>query len=142
MRDQEIAAVLKSKGYKLTPQRKAIIAVLGSSGEHLTPADIHARLKKSHPEIGLVTVYRTLELLQQSELLCEVHIGDTCRSYLKKREDGHHHHLICSNCGKVVDFTGCELNELQARLVKETGFRIEKHLLEFMGCCRACQKSA
>jgi Fur family transcriptional regulator, ferric uptake regulator len=142
MKDQEMAVVLKSRGYKLTPQRKAIISVLGSSGEHLTPADIYSRLKEAHSDIGLVTVYRTLELLQKSGLLCEVHIGDTCRSYLKKRAGGHHHHLVCSNCGKVVDFTGCELQELQDRLSSETGFKIEKHLLEFMGSCRSCQKNA
>lgn len=138
MTGKEIAADLKRRGYKLTHQRKAIINVLSSSGEHLTPADIYARLKREYPEIGLVTVYRTLELLQESGLLCEIHIGDNCRSYLKKRADEHHHHLVCSCCGKVVDFTGCELEKLQERLSAETGFKIEKHLLEFMGCCRSC----
>ena len=138
MTGKEIAAALKRRGYKLTHQRRAIIDVLSGSGEHLTPADIHNRLKKEHPEIGLVTVYRTLELLQESGLLCEVHIGDSCRSYLNKKADEHHHHLVCSSCGKVVDFTGCELDELQKRLSVETGFKIEKHLLEFMGCCSKC----
>jgi len=139
MTGREIAADLKRRGYKLTWQRKAIIAILSGSGEHLTPAGIFDRLKEEHPGIGLVTVYRTLELLQESGMLCEVHIGDSCRSYLKKKADEHHHHLVCSNCGKVVDFTGCELEKLQERLSTETGFKIEKHLLEFMGCCRNCR---
>jgi Fur family ferric uptake transcriptional regulator len=138
MTGKEIAADLKRRGYKLTRQRRAIISVLSESSEHLTPADIHARLKGEHPEIGLVTVYRTLELLQESGLLCEVHIGDSCRSYLNKRAGGHHHHLVCSSCGKVVDFTECELDKLQERLSAETGFKIQNHLLEFMGCCRNC----
>jgi Fur family transcriptional regulator, ferric uptake regulator len=138
MTGKEIAADLKRRGYKLTPQRKAIIAILSGSNEHLTPAGIHARLKDENPGIGLVTVYRTLELLQESGLLCEVHIGDSCRSYLNKGSGGHHHHLVCSSCGTVVDFNGCNLDELQRRLCAETGFKIEKHLLEFMGCCRSC----
>ena len=138
MTDREMAAALRSRGYKLTPQRRAIIEVLGGSGEHLTPSDIFTRLRDRQPGIGLVTVYRTLELLQASGLLCEVHIGDSCRSYLKNRANGHHHHLVCRSCGKVIDFTGCELDSLEKSLSAETGFKIEKHLLEFMGCCRNC----
>jgi len=136
--DSEIALALRNRGCKLTPQRKAIIEVLSGSEEHLTAADIFARLRDKQPGIGLVTVYRTLELLQENGLLCEVHIGNSCRSYLKRRSDGHHHHLICRGCGRVVDFTGCELDSLQERLAQETGFKIEKHLLEFMGCCSSC----
>lgn len=141
MTGREVAAALKRRGYKLTHQRRAIIDVLSGSGKHLKPADIYARLKTGHPGIGLVTVYRTLELLQESGLLCEVHIGDSCRSYLNKKADEHHHHLVCSSCGRVVDFTGCELDELQERLAAETGFKIENHLLEFMGRCSKCLAS-
>ena len=141
MTGREIAATLKRRGYKLTYQRRAIIDVLSASGKHLTSADIYARLKDEHPGIGLVTVYRTLELLQESGLLCEVHIGDSCRSYLNKKVDVHHHHLICSGCGKVVDFTGCELDKLQERLAAETGFKIDNHLLQFMGRCSKCLAS-
>ena len=138
MTEKEIAATLRSKGCRLTSQRRAIIGVLSGSTEHLTPAEVFARLGDKQPGIGLVTVYRTLELLHKSGLLCEVHIGDSCRSYLEKRSDGHHHHLVCKTCGKVVDFTGCELDGLEERLSAETGFKIEKHLLEFMGCCSNC----
>lgn len=138
MNGREIAATLKRRGYKLTHQRRAIINVLSNSGRRLTPSDIFATLKEGHPEIGLVTVYRTLELLQENGLLCEVHIGDSCRSYLNNKADVHHHHLVCSSCGRVVDFTGCELDKLQQRLAAETGFKIENHLLEFMGRCSQC----
>jgi len=137
---KDITAELRKRGFKLTPQRKAIISVLGNSNEHLTPADIHARLHKQYPNIGLVTVYRTLELLQESGLLCEVHIGDSCRSYLKRQRPGeHHHHLVCRDCGRVADFTDCELDQLRQRLERETGFRIGRHLLEFMGLCPQCK---
>lgn len=135
-----IARGLRSKGYRITPQRKAIINLLQKSIEHLTPGDIYERLKRSYPSIGLVTVYRTLDLLGKNDLLCEIHIEQGCRSYHNKRREGHHHHLICSRCGKVVDFATCDLEKLQDKLSRETGFIIEKHLLEFSGCCQKCQE--
>jgi len=135
-----IMAELRKRGFKLTTQRKAIISVLGDCSEHLRPSDIHEKLCRKHPGIGLVTVYRTLELLQENGLLCEVHIGDSCRSYLKRRQPGeHHHHLICHKCGRVEDFTDCELDRLKRRLERETGYRITLHLLEFMGLCPQCK---
>ncbi|MCX6004829.1 MAG: Fur family transcriptional regulator [Chloroflexi bacterium] len=140
MTSKSIAAELRKRGFKLTPQRRAIIDVINESEEHLTPSDIYSRLQHKYPGIGLVTVYRTLELLESSGLLCEVHIGDTCRSYLT-RPGGHHHHLVCRGCGKVVDFTDCELDGLENRLVNETGFEIDRHLLEFMGRCINCRKN-
>jgi Fe2+ or Zn2+ uptake regulation protein len=97
-----IMAELRKRGFKLTTQRKAIISVLGDCSEHLRPSDIHEKLCRKHPGIGLVTVYRTLELLQENGLLCEVHIGDSCRSYLKRRQPGEqHHHLIFTNAGEL-----------------------------------------
>ncbi len=138
---KDITVELKKRGFKLTPQRRAIIGMLGGCQEHLTPADIHTRLHRKYPNIGLVTVYRTLDLLQQSGLLCEVHIGDSCRSYLKRLRPGeHHHHLVCHDCGRVVDFSDCELEKLEERLARETGFVINRHLLEFMGRCLKCQE--
>jgi len=91
------------------------------------------------PDIGLTTIYRTLRILARLKLVCELHAGDSCRSYTISAP-GHHHHLICSNCGKVVDFPGCELEETQQILAKQAGFRIDGHLLEFIGLCPDCQR--
>jgi Fur family ferric uptake transcriptional regulator len=139
---KEIATALKQRGYKLTPQRRAILDVLTHSQDHLTPAAIYGRVHQEHPSIGMVTVYRTLEILTKMGLICEVYAGGSCRSYLIKRPAGHHHHLICSDCGTVVDFTDCDLSELEERLCQETGFEIESHLLEFLGCCQNCRRKA
>ena len=95
---------------------------------------------KNHPDIGLVTIYRTLEILDKLELICELHAGGICRSYTMSTPQ-HHHHLICSNCGIVIDFTDHDISKLEQRLSKEKGFRIDSHLLEFVGLCRACQKA-
>ena len=137
--ERKVTAVLKQHGYKLTPQRRAVINTIASSQDHLTPADIYERVQKEYPSIGLVTVYRTLEILIELGFICKVHAQGDCRSYLMRRPSGHHHHLVCSDCGVVVDFTDCDLGEMQKRLTGESGFRIDSHLLEFTGLCQACQ---
>jgi len=136
---REIAATLRRHSYKLTPQRRAVIQAIASSQDHLTPAGIYEKVHQDHPNIGLVTIYRTLDMLAKLELICELHAGGSCHSYTISTPE-HHHHLICANCGKVVDFTGYDLGELEQRLSLETGFEIEDHLLEFVGLCRVCQK--
>ncbi len=138
--EKKIEAVLKQRGYKITPQRRTIINAIIHSREHLTPAAIHERIRREHPGIGLVTVYRTLEILAGLGLICEMHAGGNCRSYLIRRPSEHHHHLICSDCGTVIDFTDCDLGELERRLSKETRFKINGHLLEFVGLCRNCRE--
>ena len=129
---------LRGGGYKLTPQRRVIIGTIARTREHLTPSAIYERVHRKYPSIGLVTVYRTIDILAELGLICETHAGGSCRSYLMRRPSGHHHHLICSDCGKVVDFTDCDLKELERRLTKETDFKINGHLLEFLGQCREC----
>ena len=137
--EKKITTILRQHGYKLTPQRRGVIRAIASSQDHLTPAAIYEKVHQDHPKIGLVTIYRTLEILTKLGLICEVHVGGSCRSYLMRRPSGHHHHLVCSDCGKVIDFADCDLNELEQRLSRETGFKMERHLLEFLGCCPACQ---
>ncbi|MFC1933748.1 Fur family transcriptional regulator [Chloroflexota bacterium] len=138
--NREVVATLRRHGYKLTPQRQAVIQVITSSQDHLTPATIFEKVRQDYPNIGLVTVYRTLEILAKLELICELHAGGICHSYTISTP-GHHHHLICSNCGTVTDFTGHYLSELERSLTKKSGFRIDGHLLEFVGLCQACQKA-
>ena len=137
--ERKLAAILRQHGYKLTPQRRRLLSVIALSHEHLTPAALYERVQQECPDIGLVTVYRTLEILGSLGLICEVHAGANRRSYLMRRPSGHHHHLICSECGAVTDFTDCDLGELEQRLSQETGFKIESHSLELMGQCQKCR---
>ena len=140
--ERKIAATLRHHGYKPTSQRKIVIQTIASSEGHLTPTAIYDKVHQDHPNIGLVTIYRTLDILTKLELICEVHAGGNYRSYLMRRPLEHHHHLICSDCGTVVDFTDCDLSGLEQKLCRETGFDIEDHLLEFVGQCQNCQKIA
>ena len=136
----KIASILRHSGYKITPQRRAILNTIALSHDHLTPAAIYEKVRVEHPDIGLVTVYRTLDILADLGLICEVHAGGNCRSYLMRRPAEHHHHLICSECGAVEDFTDCALSQLEQRIAQQTNFEIDGHLLEFTGRCPACTK--
>ncbi len=137
---KKITATLKQHGYKLTPQRRAVVDAIAHSHEHLAPAAIHGRVLRERPGTGLVTIYRTLDILAELGLLCKVHMEGSCRSYLMRRPPEHHHHLICSHCGRVVDFTDCALDKLEQKLCRGTGYKLEGHLLQFLGCCPDCQK--
>ncbi|UCD07974.1 MAG: transcriptional repressor [Dehalococcoidales bacterium] len=136
--ERKTNSLLRQHGYKLTPQRRAVIQVVTSSNDHLTPNDIYEKLRENYSGTGLVTIYRTLDILAELGLICEVHSGGNCRSYTLCSQQ-HHHHLICSGCGIVVDFTGHYLDGLEKNLSEESGFRIDGHLLEFIGLCRQCQ---
>ena len=137
--EKKIATALSQNGYKLTSQRRAVLKVIAGSQEHLTPAAVYEKVRQEHPGIGQVTVYRTLEILAALGLICRVHVGGRSRSY-KAAPSEHHHHLICSDCSAVVDFTDCDLDDLEKKISQQTGFNIESHLLEFLGRCQNCQK--
>jgi Fur family ferric uptake transcriptional regulator len=133
-----ISGAIRKSGYRLTPQRQAVLETILESQNHLTPVTLHKRAKERYPKVGKVTIYRTLELLIKLGFLCKVHSETYCRNYLIRRPEEHHHHLICSICGKVVDFKSCELEEIEHQLSNETDFVIDDHLLEFYGRCRNC----
>lgn len=135
----KIAGILRQHGYKLTPQRHVMLKVIAASHDRLTPKAIYAEVHLKNPGIGLVTIYRTLDLLDELNLVCRLHTSDGRRSYIMRRPTEHHHHLICSGCGRVVDFAGCTLADLEKRLSGETGFDINGHLLEFYGHCPDCR---
>jgi Fur family transcriptional regulator, ferric uptake regulator len=129
---------IRSAGYKVTPQRKAIVEAILEADKSLTPQELHATLARKNPDIGLVTVYRTIDVLDQLGLLCQFQPGGNARSF-KAGLAEHHHHLVCRGCGDVVDFTGRCPTELETRLEQETGFIITNHRLEFAGYCRDCR---
>ena len=139
---KEITAKLRQRGYKLTPQRRTMLKLITTSQKHLTPAAIYERLQQEHPGIGLVTIYRTLGILAELGVICEINTESSSRSYLIRRVPEHHHHLICSACGAVTDFTTCDLKRLEQRLSRKTGFKIDDHFLKFTGRCQKCQKTA
>ena len=138
----KIAGILRKNGYRLTPQRHAVLKAIAESHDHMTPAEIYARVRHEYPAIGQATVYRIINLLTGLKLICRVNLAGDSQSYLMRRPTEHHHHLICSQCGRAVDFTNCGLSELEQRLSGQTGFNIEGHFLEVYGRCPDCCTTA
>jgi Fe2+ or Zn2+ uptake regulation protein len=137
----KIAGILREHGYKLTPQRHALLKVISAQPDRLSPEAIYEKARQEYPGIGRVTTYRTLALLSRFNLVCRIHSPDGCRNYVMRRPMEHHHHLVCSDCGRAVDFTDCDLSGLEKRLSAKTGFEIQGHLLELYGRCPECQQT-
>ncbi len=130
---------LSRQGYKLTRQRKAVVEVVAQTNTRLSAADVFARAQRLCPDLGLTTVYRTLEILEQMGVIRRVHLDDGCEGFAPTAA-AHGHHLICSGCQATLEFEDCNLNSLLKRVAAETGFTIEQHWLELVGVCPRCQK--
>ncbi len=129
---------LAIRGYKLTAPRRAVLDVIAGMCESLSPAEIYERGQRRYPRLGLVTVYRTLDILVEAGVLRRMHGDDGCHGYALAQA-AHGHHLICSSCNQVVEFDGCDLDALFKSVARQTGFRIEGHWLEVFGRCPKCR---
>jgi len=129
---------LRAGGFRLTRQRGAVLAVIEGSRGHLGVREVLAAVRKSRHRIGLTTVYRTLEVLASLNLIRRVHLRDSCQRYARAGT-GHGHHLICSRCGRVVEFSDCRLGALIQSVADRTQFTIEDHWLELFGRCKGCR---
>lgn len=140
-RIEKIKQQLQSKGYKLTPQREATLRVLLENEEdHMSAEDVYMLVKDKAPEIGLATVYRTLELLSELHVVEKMNFGDGVSRYDLRNDNHrhHHHHLICVQCGSVMEIMEDWLGLLEERLEKEFHFHVLDHRLDFQGLCRNC----
>ncbi len=134
---------LKKKGYKLTPQRRSIVdTIIDNEGQHLTAEEIYDKVKKSCPEIGLATVYRTILLLEELGVISRLELNDGCSRYeiLHSNETHRHHHLICNICHKVLEVQDDLLEELEVDIQNRYKFKILDHSVKFYGICDECQK--
>ncbi|MEW8955208.1 Fur family transcriptional regulator [Clostridium sp.] len=134
---------LKKKGYKLTPQRRAIVdTIIDNEGKHLTVEEIYDEVKKDCPEIGLATVYRTIVLLEELGIVYKLDLNDGCSRYelVHKDELHRHHHLICTKCGKVIEVEGDLLDNLEEKIEVQYKFKIKDHSVKFFGICEECEE--
>lgn len=132
---------LKEKGYKLTPQRRAIVdLIVSKEGEHLTAEEIYDEVKKICPEIGLATVYRTVLLLEAIGFVFKLDLNDGCSRYelVHSEEEHRHHHLVCNNCKAVYEVKDDLLDELEENIEQTYGFKILDHSVKFFGICAKC----
>ena len=135
---------LRDCGFKLTPQRRAVLELFCSGGaQHLTAQQAHDAIRDREPSIGLVPVYRCLELFTSVGILDKIKFNDGLDRYERRPgPSGHHHHLVCTGCGQVVEFGDCLIRSIESELERLSGFCIEGHWLELIGRCRECRERA
>jgi Fur family ferric uptake transcriptional regulator len=132
---------LREHGLPVTQQREAVAEVVFSSSSHLSVDDIEQQLRRSGERIGKATIYRTLDLLVKSHLAEEHDFGEGFKRYEHRlSRQPVHEHLICLECGKVIEFRSAEVQDVEMRVSAEYGFRPTKHRLEIYGLCSECQQ--
>jgi len=135
---EAVVALLADHGYRVTGPRRAVVAAVLARSRPFTAEQIVADLKRSAPDVGRATVYRTLEILAAIDVLTRMLQPDGHPAYVVGAP-GHRHHLVCSDCGATVAFTRCPIDDLVSDLTRDTDFAIHGHLLEVFGVCPQCR---
>lgn len=136
---RDIAARLASSGYRLTPQRLMILAAIENSDNHISAEEIHAQIVARYPNVNVSTVYRTLELLTRLGLVTETDLGEGRVRY-HPADKGHHHHLVCRECGAIIDLDESLLTALKGALLREYRFDADLRHLAIIGRCANCRR--
>lgn len=136
---------LQKNGYKLTTQRRAILKVIVDNfDEHLSSDEVYNIVNKEYPELGIATVYRTLQLFEKLNIVYKLNFDDGCSRYELSAgsENHHHHHLICLSCGKVIEVKLDLLESLEEEIESEGQFTIVNHNVKFYGYCSECRNKS
>jgi Fur family ferric uptake transcriptional regulator len=131
---------IQKAGLRRTSQRDLILDMFLKTEEHLSSEDLYWLVQKQDPSVGHTTVYRTLKLLAEAGLAREVRFGDGKTYYEHHYNHEHHDHLICTECGKIIEFFSAEIEDLQDKMAEKYGFRLTNHSLRMWGVCEECQK--
>ena len=133
--------VLKDKGMKYTEQRAVIPQILSNLDDHLNAEDVHDIVKKEYPDlnIGIATVYRTLNLLEEVNLISSISFGKNGKKYESTAIGQHHDHLICTSCGKIIEFFDQYIEKKQEEVAIKNDFIITDHTMQLYGLCKKCQ---
>jgi Fur family ferric uptake transcriptional regulator len=136
-----IATELAARGLRLTRQRRAVVDAVAASNACLSPLEVFHAARGGCPDLGLTTVYRTLELLDEIGALRRIHGPDGCER-LVRASAAHGHSVVCGACGRVTEFTECDMTEVVEAARRETGYRITEHFLQLDGVCADCTATA
>jgi len=136
----DFKVLLKKNSLKFTIQREVILETLYNSDEHLTPEILHQLIQSKNPELktGIATVYRTLALLEDSNMVTSLSFGAQGKKYELGAKE-HHDHLICTECGTITEFVDEEIEKRQHDITDELGFKMSDHSMQIYGICKNCQ---
>lgn len=129
---------LKKSGYKITQARMTVLDVLETDHGHITSADVLEKVEAINPSIGRASVFRALDLFTQLGIIRPTYIDTSLTPTYVMMHEGHHHHVICTNCNRVIEFDNCGLEQLAKTLEDKLNVKINGHLLEFYGVCDEC----
>lgn len=132
--------LLKKNHLKFTIQREVILETLYNSDEHLSPESLYNLIQEKFPQLntGIATIYRTLTLLEESDIVTSLSFGSQGKKYELGAKD-HHDHMICTNCGLITEFVDEEIEKRQQAIAKELGFKMTDHSMQIFGICKNCQ---
>jgi Fur family ferric uptake transcriptional regulator len=131
---------IQKKGLKRTAQRDLILDMFLRTEAHLSSEDLYRLIQKEDATIGQTTVYRTLKLLTEAGLAREVRFGDGITHYEHNYKHDHHDHMICSECGRIIEFFSAELEAIQDAMAAKHRFQVTQHLLRIIGICAECRR--
>ena len=134
----EIKELFRNNGKSFTGVRAAILDILKSARSPMSPKQILGMITLNKPD--LATIYRNLSLMESLGIINAVDLDEGFRRYEINRPETHKHHAVCRRCGKIEDINECGLHEIERRIFRRTGFKTEKHRLEFFGICELCRK--
>lgn len=138
----------RRRGLRITEPRQVILELLNNTSDHLSAEDIYMAVHGDYPGIGLTTIYRTLDLLEQMGIIYRFHFGDGRSRYeliQNTQKPGHHHHLVCLNCKKIIDYDDFVdeemklLKKVEKSLSQKYNVEITHHVIQFYGICKDCQ---
>lgn len=129
---------LRNAGYKLTHARITVLDVIQSLGGHCTSAEVLDAVSEVDESIGRASVFRTLDLLTQLNIVRPTYVDTSMTPQYVMMPDGHHHHIICTNCNRLFEFEDCGLSGLTQKLEEVFNLEITGHLLEFYAVCKNC----
>ena len=131
--------ILRGEGMKFTPQRSAILEEIILDLGHRECEDIYLALKQMGEHVSRATVYRTMEILVKNDFARKMEIGDGRARYESKVNSPHHDHLICTSCGKIVEFVNQDIEDLQEKIAKNYHFNLQRHIHQLFGICKKCR---
>ena len=131
--------MLKKEGLKVTPQRIAVLEEIIKDKGHRESEDIYMAIKSRKTHVSRATVYRSLDILVQKGFARKLNLGDGRARYETKIDNPHHDHIICNECGKIIEFVNDKIEKMQEEIAKQHHFKLQQHIHQLFGLCKECQ---
>lgn len=138
---EKFKTLLRTNSLKYTKQREAVLKVLYNNEDHFSPEDLYLLVKENYPKlnVGIATVYRTLNLLEESDMVTSISFGAQGKKY-EIATKPHHDHMICRHCNKIIEFEDDTIEKRQKSIAKKHNFKLTGHLMQLYGICSECNK--